>query len=295
MTEALFCTTGKVEQYNEQDFPNTEHLRIAKETYWADDTAQERIESYNASEYRRDFGFAPAESADDLLLRSGYYYDFDKDGENESVVAVSHSVDYMQYAYCYYVDNGKAQNLGECESLGMEIYDFEDVLCAQVSFLFGATFYSGNIYKFSDGEAKLVSGNGEAGSIKYENGFFVHYQKYEQIYYPVICCKDGVFRQIGKEEISREDFETHVQNGAEYLQKLETQNITINKIETWGHYTYQLTCTDRGADFGINITMNTITMRDDEAAFVRAPYEIAYEPQLTEEYIYGVDVWALES
>ncbi|MBQ8904579.1 MAG: hypothetical protein IJY73_09915, partial [Oscillospiraceae bacterium] len=59
------------------------------------------------------------------------------------------------------------------------------------------------------------------------------------------------------------------------------------------HYTYQLSCTERGADFGINITMRNINDIDDEAAYIRAPYEIAYEPQLTEEYIYGVDVWAL--
>ena len=39
--------------------------------------------------------------------------------------------------------------------------------------------------------------------------------------------------------------------------------------------------------------MRNINDIDDEAAYIRAPYEIAYEPQLTEEYIYGVDVWAL--
>ena len=81
----------------------------------------------------------------------------------------------------------------------------------------------------------------------------------------------------------------HVKNGAEYLSKLEAQNITVNKIETWGYYTYQLTCTERGADFGINICMS-----DDEAAYLRVPYKVANEPKLTEEQIYGVDVWNLK-
>lgn len=288
ITEVLFAEKIRIEKFSEQDFPDKEHLRLAKEAYWADEAARKEIAKYNSSSYREENKYEKIESVENLRLRDGYYYDFDMDGENESIVAISYSIDYMQTAYCYYVDNGKAQNLGKCESLGMEIYDFGNALCAQISFLFGATFYSGNIYKFSDGEAKVVSGNNEAGEVVYKNGFFVHYQKYEQPHYPVICCADGVFRQVGKEEITREDFEKHVKNGAEYLNKLEAQYISINKIETWGHYTYQLSCTERDADFGINITMS-----DNEAAHVRAPYRVANEPQLTEEYIYGVDVWAL--
>lgn len=290
VTEVLFAEEIRIEKYSEQDFPNQEHLRLAQETYWADETAQKKIEEYNRASWREDNKFEKIESIEDLKSINGYHYDFDMDGENESFVYIQ-SNPYVFSGVLIYVNDGKAEivwyDIGDPH---ITVYDFDDFCYATLHIIYSFSGISAGIYDLRNGFSEpLVSGT----NCEYENGVFHVYRKAEFTEFPVICCADGILRQAGREEITREDFEAHVRNGAEYLSKLETQGVDIARIETWGYYTYQLSCTDRGADFGINIIMRNITNKDDEAAFVRAPYEVAYEPQLTEEQIYGVDVWAL--
>lgn len=287
VTEAIFFETAEGVKYeNEEDFPNQEHLELAKEKCWEYSLVQERLKSCDP-EFFSEYNLTAPESSQDLSILALYNYDFDMDGKDESFVHIR----YLPLMNCHmliYVDENEAKIMfPEGNYYAVTVYDSQNFRYIKIYNEYGSFKFS-TIYDFSHGEAKLVSGKSESRNIDYKNGFFCHYQQYENMYYPVICCADGVFRQTGREEITREDFETHVKNGAEYLNKLEAQYISINKIETWGHYTYQLSCTERGADFGINITMS-----DNGAADVRAPYRVANEPQLTEEYIYGVDVWAL--
>ncbi len=288
VTEAIFFETAEGVKYeNEEDFPHQGHLRLAKELCWAKERVQEQIRK---AELPEDSLFTLPENMEDLTAEGLYHYDFDSDGKNESFIHIRY-LPFMSCGMLIYVDEDGAEIIaeetGESEIL---VYAFDDFCYTQIAFYYGMTGIDTGIYDLRNGFSEpLVSGT----NCEYENGVFYVYNKAEFTDYPVICCADGVFRQTGREEITREDFEKHVKNGAEYLDKLEAQYISINKIETWGHYTYQLTCTERGADFGINITMRNINDIDDEAAYVCAPYEITYEPQLTEEYIYGVDVWAL--
>ncbi len=286
-TEVIFFEIAEGVKYeNEEDFPNQEHLQLAKETYWADNTAQEKIAEYNNSSWREEYKYEKIESIDDLKSINGYHYDFDMDGENESFVFIQ-STPYAFSGVLIYVNDGKAEIVWhDIGGAHITVYSFDDFCYATLHILYSFSGVLSGIYDLRNGFSEpLVSGT----NCEYENGVFHIYRKAEFTEFPVICCADGILRQAGKEEITREDFEMHVKNGAEYLSKLEAQEININKIETWGHYTYQLTCTERGADFGINIRMS-----DDEAAYIRAPYEVANEPKLTEEHIYGVDVWNLK-
>ncbi len=285
-TKALFAEEIQIEKYSEQDFPNQEHLQLAKKLCWENETVQEKFNG-NTYEFPADSDFTLPENYEDLTVEGLYYYDFDMDGENESFIHIGY-LPFMSCGMLIYADGGTVEIIAE-ETGGSEIsvYAFENFCYTQITFYYGMTGISTGIYDLRNGFSEPLA---DGTDCEYENGVFYIYRKSEFTDYPLICCPDGVLRQAGREEITREEFESCVQNGAEYLKKLEVQDITVNKIETWGHYTYQLSCTDRGADLGINITM-----KNDEAAYIRAPYEAVNEPKLTEEYIYGVDVWALSA
>ncbi|MDE6594912.1 MAG: hypothetical protein K2K44_02750, partial [Oscillospiraceae bacterium] len=104
----------------------------------------------------------------------------------------------------------------------------------------GGLWYSEDIYSFKSGMPEKVTFDcGEANSIRLKNNIFYCEIKRNGTY-PFVLCGDGVFRQLGREKLTREDFEARVKNGGEYLDSLAKSGETITEIYTYGHYSYEL-------------------------------------------------------
>lgn len=124
------------------------------------------------------------------------------------------------------------------------------------------------------------------GHITFENGVFYCDLKYSGSY-PFILCGDGVFRQLGHEKISREDFEVHVKNGGAYLDRLAEEGDEVTDIFTYGHYKYEL-C-------GEYFRYDTYRVKN---VFKTKRYNCSGLPEevrFTDEVVYGGDVWAVQT
>lgn len=298
--EVMACKiTDDIMNDKEEDFPDKEALKLAREICFADEEIRKEIDENNI--HAEDF-YLPEEveeyrikSAEDLLFISGCTFDFDSDGKDESLICLG----YTQIAMggilggnaLIYIDGGEYKILEKYIAAGA---DAEIISAGEYVFLLssigaGATYYCYDIYSFESGMPEKVIDCDGAKSIDYENGIFYCEIKFNGTF-PFVLCGDGKFRQLGREKISREDFEAHVENGGTYLDCLTEIGDEVTDIYTYGYYNYEL-C---GEDFCYRIypsydDSNYITYVPGTNRISCIPEEIRF----TDELVYG-DLWALK-
>ena len=275
---------------NEDDFPDKAHIAIARTHCFADEA--ETIENYNTNASEND-DHIPVNSAEGLPFTMGASYDFDMDGENESVIFLDCTPSpswFMGDGAVYYVDGENAALLadggiyptGEVCAL-----DFGIKRCLKLAVYTGASTACDAVYYINDGMPKKALSCGGSGRIDYKNGVFYVGIKYEYAAYPAVFCPDGVFRQLAVKEISAEDFSAHLENGREYLDALKETGTEITKIYTAGYYAYWL----EGENYSDYFTVDPESGNAEEFG-LRPPSK---DVPLTAETDQNYDIFALDT
>lgn len=287
---------------NEEDFYDAEVLKRAKEICFDDEEIHKIIveanSGYTEEEYGENAAKRKKETAEDISFICGLRYDFDGDSEYEYVISLQYfsTPVGMGGAFVVYMDGDKHKIL---ETGGNPVgpkqikiitsggYDFLMLFVSA-----GYSGYSEDIYGFESGMPEKAADfdDEESKSVYYENGIFYLQYKYSYKFNPFILCGDGVFRQLGREKITREDFEAHVRNGGAYLDSLAENGEEITEIYTYGYFSYEL-C---GKDFYYD--MHSPLYGEAKGTFQtkrrdRLPEE---EVRFTDEVVYG-DLWAAQT
>lgn len=277
---------------NEEDFPDKEVIKRAREICFADGEIYKIITEENnrftEEEYGENADIYKIETAEDIPFICGLEYDFDGDGVYEYVISLQYYATPigMDGSFVIYIDGDKYEILLDG---GNPVFDDDmriissrnnDYCFLILNHTSGYASYYSDIYGFESGIPEKAFYYDGANYITFKNGVFYNEIKYGSAY-PFILCEDGKFRQLGREKISREDFEARVKNGGEYLDSLAKSGETITEIYTYGHYSYEL-C---GEDF---CYMLNNVFWDNRLNYV--PEEMRF----TDEVIYGGDVWAVK-
>ncbi|MBD5140452.1 MAG: hypothetical protein HDT25_03420 [Ruminococcus sp.] len=276
---------------SEENFRSGEAIKRAREICF--EKAHKEIERYNDN-----YEYA-VETAEDIVFSSGLAYDFDHDGSDEYVIALDYApLSPMDGGFLILMDGSEYTvdtfGCGDISAKKMEIIFCENLYFPIVTFD-GATAQSRVIYTFENNKPQKVlhpNSSGGPHSITYENGIFYLTHKYEDMAEPFILCGDGVFRQLGREKITREDFEAHVRDGGRYIDSLSENGEEITDIYTCGYYSYRL-C---GEDFCYELYSPLFGENKGKFLAKRSdnvPDE-AYFVSFTDELVYG-DVWAVQT
>lgn len=294
--EIMSCkVTGDIVADNEEDFPDKEVLKRAREICFEDEEISEDIKWYNDNVdrgiFNPDYGEIKVETAEDIEFSKGVAFDFDNDGKNEYVLVLdSAPLDPMFGCCTIFIDGNNYEiNARDCGITDLTIVSGGGYYFPMVT-IDGVAGQTKFIYSFENNKIKDVLkpiGSGPYTTI-FENGIFYLGYKYERTAEPFILCGDGVFRQLGREKITREDFEAHVRNGGAYLDSLAENGDEITEIYTYGYFNYEL-C---GEDFYYNVYSSLYG--DDKGKFLTERRDwIPNEIRLTDEVVYG-DLWAVQ-
>lgn len=276
---------------NEDDFPDKAHIAIARAHCFADEG--ETIEDYNTNAAEYDDDYIPVNSAEDLPFTMGASYDFDMDGENESVIFLDCSPApswFMGDGAVYYVDGENAALLadGGIHATGeVCALDFGIKRCLRLAVFAGATTMWDTIYYINDGMPESAVSYSGSGLIDHINGVFYFGVKYEFAAYPVVFCTDGVFRQLAVKEITAEDFAAHLENGGEYLDALKETGTEIQRIYTAGYYAYWL----EGENYSDYFAVDPESGEAEEFGFPPPSKEVSLTAEKDEYY----DIFALDT
>ena len=231
---------------SESDFPNKEHIRLAKEFCWNNEYMKSELESYD--EFEKDSeGYEKFTCADSLIFVSGISYDFDMDGENESIISIHYLPMswYMGYTAVIYCNDNITTLLVEDCNPGVEVYalDFDDFQKFELYATYGGIGYSTEIYTIENGAPKaVVRYNYGSLANDYSDGVFYCYPKYGYAPELVVCDADGNFRQLDTEKITSEDLTAHVENADLLLERLSSDGNILSGIYTTGYYCYWIVC-----------------------------------------------------
>lgn len=277
---------------NEEDFPAPEHIALARKAVFADEKCMENIKLYNDDIAGNEFGFVPVEKEGDLPFEMGASYDFDGDGENESVV----SLDLSPAPTCFwgdgaifYIDGGNIFCVSPGDGsthFSVRALDFGVKTFIEIDTYAGATTMVSKVYCTDNGTLEPVVSVGASGWIDYLDGVFYYTIKYDFADYPIVFCNDGKFRKLGIKEITEDDFSAHFENGREYLDYLKSEK-TVTGIYTMGYYRYQIDFDDGFIGFYID--------EDGNAVENGANYQFhVHDRSLTEELDYDIDISKLD-
>ncbi|MDE6599581.1 MAG: hypothetical protein K2K34_05820 [Oscillospiraceae bacterium] len=280
---------------NEEDFPAPEHIALARKAVFACEECMDFINQYNDEMAEADDKYEKIvliKTEEDLPLEIGACYDFDGDGENESVVSLDMSPApgwFMGDGAIFYIDG---------ENIFCLSHGYGSAYCSVRAFDFGTKTYIGvteyagattevcTVYCTDNGTLEPVIDCGASGWITYWNGVFYYRVKYEFADYPIVFCNDGKFRQLGIREITEEDFSDHLENGREYLDYLKSEK-NVTGIYTMGYYRYQIDFDDGFIGFYIDEDGNAT----ENAVYYEFP---VHNWPLTEEFDYDIDVSKLD-
>ncbi|MDE7302041.1 MAG: hypothetical protein K2N60_01835 [Oscillospiraceae bacterium] len=234
---------------NEADFPAPEHIALARKTAFADEKCIDEINFHN-EDAANEKGFIPVETAEDIAFSEGACYDFDGDGELESVIVLDLAPTpswAMGSSAVYYVDSENIINVGIGCIPTADVYslDFGTEKFVQIDVYNSFTSMNSDIYRVGGDTLEPEIVLNATNWIKYRNGVFYCTIKYDFADYPIVFCEDGKFRQLGIKEITEEDFTSHIENGQEYLEILKAEDRTVTGIYTMGFYRYMIDM-DRG-------------------------------------------------
>lgn len=280
---------------NEEDFPAPEHIALARRTAFADEKCMDCITQYNneMAEFVDEFEEPVlVETENDLPFVMGASYDFDGDGENESVVSLDLSPAptwFMGDGAIYYIDGDNIFCVSHGDGsthFSVRALDFGVKTFIEIDTYAGATTMVSVIYSTDNGTIEPAVDFGGTGWIDYRDGVFYYTVKYDFADYPVVFCEDGKFRQLGIKEITEEDFSAHLENGREYLDYLKSEK-TVTGIYTMGYYRYQIDFDDDFIGFYINEDGNAT----ENAVYYKFPVQYW---SLTEELDYDIDISKLD-
>ena len=279
---------------NEADFPAPEHIALARKTAFADEKCIDEINRHN-EDAANENGFIPVENADDIAFSVGACYDFDGDGEHESVVVLDLCPTPSWFLGCsaiYYIDGANVLNIGFGGIPGADVYvlDFGTEKFVQVDKYNSITSMGSDIYRACGNTLEPEIVLNSTNWIEYLNGVFYCTIKYAYMDYPIVFCEDGKFRQLGIKEITEEDFAVHFENGQEYLDCLKADGNTVTAIYTMGYYRYQIDTDKDSVTFYIDKNVDTVVgnaVRDNIASHI-------YDSSLTEELDYDIDISKLD-
>ncbi|MDE5858849.1 MAG: hypothetical protein K2H23_00420 [Oscillospiraceae bacterium] len=274
---------------SEENFRSGEAIKRAREICF--EKARKEIELYNDN-----YEYA-VETAEDIVFSCGLAYDFDNDGSDEYVIAL----DYAPLSPM----NGGFLILMDGSEYTVDTIDCGDISAAQLKIIFcenlyfpmvnvgGATWELTYVYSFENNKPqKALECQPHPHSIIYENGIFYLIYKGEYIFYPFVLCGDGVFRQLGREKITREDFEAHVRDGGRYIDSLAEKGYEVTDIYTCGYCNYQL-C---GEDFCYEV-YSPLFGENKGKFLAKRSDDVPDESDFigfTDEVVYG-DVWAVQA
>lgn len=283
---------------NEEDFPDKEVIKRAREICFTDKDVMEHIELYNngidEGYYSCNYDDIKVENPEDIFFSCGMAFDFDNDGKDEYVIALDFTpLSPMDGGFLILTDGSEyeifVRSCGDISVYNMKIISSGYLYFPMVT-LYSGQWCSMDIYSFENDKPKdILDFHREAHGIGYENGIFLLEIKYTKTIYPFVLCGDGKFRQLGREKISREKFEAHVQNGGKYLDSLAENGETITEIYTYGYYHYEL----YGEGFRYDIYGNYFA---DDNTFLTEKVDcdgVHGELYFTDEVVYG-DVWAVK-
>lgn len=285
--EILYCKMSENAAFNCEDtLRQKDAVKRAREICFADGKVRRVIAE-------KDMPYI-SETAEDISFCCGLEYDLDCDGEYEYVISLQYCADDigMGGAFVVYIDGDKYEILvngsNPVTSDGVSVVSSANgSLCFLIlTHTSGFSWYSSDVYGFESGMPEKALHYDGAGHITFENGVFYCDLKYSGSY-PFILCGDGVFRQLGYEKISREDFEAHVKNGGAYLDRLAEEGDEVTDIFTYGHYKYEL-C---GEDFRYDTYRVKNVFKTKRYNCSGLPEEVRF----TDEVVYGSDVWAVQT
>lgn len=277
---------------NEEDFPAPEHIALARKAVFADEKCMDYIAQYNdaIAEFADEFEESVfVETEDDLPFAVGSSYDFDGDGENESVVTLDLSpapTYFMGDGAIVYIDGDNVFFVSHGDGApfcSVRAFDFGVKTFIEIDTYAGATTMVSVIYRTDNGTLEPAVDFGGTGWIDYADGVFYYTVKYDFADYPMVFCNDGEFRQLGIKEITEEDFSAHLENGREYLDYLKSEK-NVTGIYTMGYYRYQIDADGGYICFYID--------RDGNAIEYNA-YSGILDRSLTEELDYDIDITKL--
>lgn len=279
---------------NEADFPEPEHIALARRTAFADEKCTDEINRHN-EDAANENGFIPVKTADDIAFSVGACYDFDGDGELESVVVLDLCPTPSWFLGCsaiYYIDGANILNIGFGGIPGANVYvlDFGTEKFVQVDKYNSITSMGSYIYRACGDTLEPEIVLNSTNWIEYQNGVFYCTIKYAYMDYPIVFCEDGKFRQLGIKEITEEDFAAHFENGQEYLDCLKADGNTVTAIYTMGYYRYQVDTDKDSVTFYIDKNVDTVVgnaVRDNIASHI-------YDSSITEEIDYSIDISKLD-
>lgn len=275
---------------NEADFPAPEHIALARKTAFADEKCIDEINRHN-EDAANENGFIPVKTADDIAFSVGSCYDFDGDGDLESVIVLDLCPTPSWFLGCsaiYYIDGANILNIGFGGIPDADVYllDFGTDKFVQVDKYNSITSMGSDIYRACGDTLEPEIVLNSTNWIKYMSGVFYCTIKYDYADYPIVFCEDGKFRQLGIREITEEDFSAHFENGREYLDYLKSEK-TVTGIYTMGYYRYQIDFDDGFIGFYINEDGNAT----ENAVYYEFPVQ---DWSLTEELDYDIDISKLD-
>lgn len=273
---------------NEEDFPAPEHIALARRTAFADEKCIDEINFHNESAADEN-GFIPVETADDIAFSEGACYDFDGDGDLESVVVLDLAPTPSWFLGCsviYYIDGTNIVNIGFGGIPTADVYalDFGTDKFIQVDKYNSFTSMGSDIYHACGNTLEPEIVLNSTNWIEYMNGIFYCTIKYHFADYPIVFCEDCKFRQLGIKEITEEDFSAHLENGREYLDYLKSEK-NVTGIYTMGYYRYQIDFDEDFIGFYIG---------EDGNAIENGVYYQLRDVSLTEESDCDIDVSKLD-
>lgn len=236
--------------------------------------------------------------ADNLIFDNGISYDFDMDGENESIISIHYvpmSWYYEHTAVIYCNDNITTFLVGSCNP-GIKIYALDfgafPFQCIEIYADCGGTGYLTELFTIENGVPKPeVHYNNGCLWIDYSNDVFYCCPKYDYAPELVVCDIQGKFRQLDTEKITFEDLTAHIENADLLLERLSSDGNIVSDIYTIGYYCYWVICGEK--TFYFELKNGTTTIKDfspDEYFSEEREYN-----KLTEgEYISGIDVFSLD-
>ncbi|MDE6593712.1 MAG: hypothetical protein K2K57_11710 [Oscillospiraceae bacterium] len=288
---------------NEEDFPEQKHIDIAREAVFNDEEISEYIEKYNNDENYALFppdpeNFVKVTSPGNIAFSRGVAYDFDKDGERESIMELRYEPSsFMSGCAIVYCDGDECAILPEGGNPGacFTVMDYTDFCAVKIDYTYGLSGWDQIIYTFGD-EGITPAVNYYPGSIDIhttEDGgqYFICRPKYSIASAVVVCWGDGVFRQVKTRKLEEEYFINAVENGDLLLAEMKKQGKKVKRIYTMGYYCFWL-CYDEGM-FYFALGDGSAEINDFECRNMPVIDDYEKPMHTNEDYVDGLDIWNL--
>lgn len=284
--------------HDEESYPNKEHIKLARELIFGTKELCEETD---------------VKKIDDIMFDEGVYVDFNGDGIKESVLSFKiYSEEWGAFSPCFsvYVDNsGKAGFLMSWDKFPVEaeldVINYGDFAALVFVTYAGATGMDISVYTFFDGKPKSELGTGK-GSLICENGIInalnwyshLSYNSHQYIFYD---SAKKEFVQLGREEITREDFLKHVSGGEEMLEYfLKLKGNKEYSIYTEGYRNFFFEFPEKDKDGGDATAYFRMELNADGSLMDVAPrhsQDCLLEQDIyvinKENIVYGVDYYGL--